>query len=220
MRQSRQASLRGPSMVLAASRASCTKFSIPRRAIQTLLLASSSFLHLCRLGVMSAGASTMAPGRRSAAFTRVRIFPWCSSASTKPSRRPLTTRSARGFAQLREENVLILSSGNLMHNLHAYAWRRHVQQPCDWPFSFEKRVRELLLAGDHKPLIGYEAQLGREAELAVPTPDHYLPLLSHASGRIFVFFLNRRDKMVRVPRRPRDSVAIEHRLHKLQRRTQ
>ena len=41
---------------------------------------------------------------------------------------------------------------------------------------FEERVRELLLAGNHGPLVAYEA-LGRDAQLSVPTPDHYLPLL-------------------------------------------
>lgn len=87
------------------------------------------------------------------------------------------------LAQLREENVLVLGSGNLVHNLHAYAWGRHVQEPDDWAISFEKRVRELMLAGDHKPLIAYESQLGSEAELAVPTPDHYLPLLYIAGTR-------------------------------------
>jgi 4,5-DOPA dioxygenase extradiol len=87
------------------------------------------------------------------------------------------------LAQLREENVLILGSGNLVHNLHAYAWGRHVQEPYDWAISFEKRVRELLLAEDHKPLVEYETRLGSEAELAVPTPDHYLPLLYIAGTR-------------------------------------
>lgn len=87
------------------------------------------------------------------------------------------------LAQLREENVLILGSGNLVHNLHAYAWGRHVREPYDWAISFEKRVRELLLAGNDKPLVAYESQLGSEAELAVPTPDHYLPLLYIAGAR-------------------------------------
>jgi 4,5-DOPA dioxygenase extradiol len=87
------------------------------------------------------------------------------------------------LAQLREEGVLILGSGNLVHNLHAYAWGRRVQEPYDWAISFEKRVREQLLAGDHKPLIAYGSQLGSEAELAVPTPDHYLPLLYIAGTR-------------------------------------
>ena len=81
------------------------------------------------------------------------------------------------LAPLREEGVLIVGSGNVVHNLHAYAWGRHAQEPYDWTVSFENRIRELLLAGQHKPLINYEDKLGREAVLAVPTPDHYLPLL-------------------------------------------
>lgn len=87
------------------------------------------------------------------------------------------------LAPLREEGVLILGSGNLVHNLHAYAWGRHVQEPYDWAISFETRVRELLLAEEYRPLLAYESQLGREAELAVPTPDHYLPLLYVAGTR-------------------------------------
>lgn len=81
------------------------------------------------------------------------------------------------LAVLREEGVLIVGSGNVVHNLHAYAWGRHVQEPYDWAISFEKRLRELLLAEEYGPLVDYENRLGREAELAVPTPDHYLPLL-------------------------------------------
>jgi 4,5-DOPA dioxygenase extradiol len=81
------------------------------------------------------------------------------------------------LAPLREEGILILGSGNIVHNLHAYAWGAHAPEPYDWAISFETRVRELLLAGEYKPLVSYERQLGSEAELAVPTPDHYLPLL-------------------------------------------
>jgi 4,5-DOPA dioxygenase extradiol len=88
------------------------------------------------------------------------------------------------LAPLREEGILILGSGNVVHNLHAYAWGRHTPEPYDWAVSFETRVRELLLTGEYKPLIHYEHQLGREAELAVPTPDHYLPLLYVAATRI------------------------------------
>jgi 4,5-DOPA dioxygenase extradiol len=83
----------------------------------------------------------------------------------------------RRLAPLREEGVLIAGSGNIVHNLHAYAWGRHVPEPYDWAVSFEQRVRELLLADDAKPLVEYEDKLGREARLAAPTPDHYLPLL-------------------------------------------
>jgi len=81
------------------------------------------------------------------------------------------------LAQLREESILILGSGNIVHNLHAYAWGRHAPEPYYWAVSFENRIRELLFAEDHTPLINYENQLGTEADLAVPTPDHYLPLL-------------------------------------------
>ena len=48
--------------------------------------------------------------------------------------------------------------------------------PYDWAVRFEREARDLLLAGDHKPLVDYES-LGREALLSIPTPDHYLPLL-------------------------------------------
>ena len=84
--------------------------------------------------------------------------------------------SAKRLAPLRDEGVLIMGSGNLVHNLHAYAWGRQQVEPLDWAVRFEKRVRELLLGGDHDPLIAYEA-LGSDATLSVPTPDHYLPLL-------------------------------------------
>ncbi|OLE50880.1 MAG: 4,5-DOPA dioxygenase extradiol [Acidobacteria bacterium 13_1_20CM_3_53_8] len=80
------------------------------------------------------------------------------------------------LAPLRSEGVLIVGSGNLVHNLHAYAWGRHNVEPFDWAVRFEKRARELLLSSDHEPLINYET-LGRDALLCAPTPDHYLPLL-------------------------------------------
>jgi len=83
---------------------------------------------------------------------------------------------AKRLSSLRDEGVLIVGSGNLVHNLHAYAWGRQQASPLDWAVRFEERVRELLLSGDHDPLIAYET-LGRDAILSVPTPDHYLPLL-------------------------------------------
>ncbi len=82
----------------------------------------------------------------------------------------------RRLAPLRDEGVLIMGSGNVVHNLHAYAWGRHSVEPFAWAMSFEKQVRAFLLAGEHEPLIKYEA-LGQDALLAVPTPEHYLPLL-------------------------------------------
>lgn len=85
-------------------------------------------------------------------------------------------RVAKRLAPLRDEGVLIIGSGNLVHNLHAYAWGKHSVEPLEWAVRFEDQVRELLLAGDHGSLIKYES-LGRDALLAAPTPDHYLPLL-------------------------------------------
>jgi len=76
---------------------------------------------------------------------------------------------------LREEGILVLGSGDVVHNLQAFARGRH-QAPYDWALRFEAHVREALARGDHGPLIDY-ATLGRDAMLAVPTPEHYLPLL-------------------------------------------
>ena len=82
----------------------------------------------------------------------------------------------RKLAPLRDEGILIVGSGNLVHNLHTYAWGRHVPDPYDWAIRFENEAKEMMLAGEYKPLINYET-LGPEASLSIPTPDHYLPLL-------------------------------------------
>src|SRR5215213_132257 len=84
--------------------------------------------------------------------------------------------TAKRLSSLRDEGVLIMGSGNIVHNLHAYAWGRQQVEPLDWAVRFEEQARELLLTGAHDPLIAYEA-LGRDATLSIPTPDHYLPLL-------------------------------------------
>lgn len=86
------------------------------------------------------------------------------------------------LAPLRDENVLVMGSGNVVHNLHAYAWGRHPAEPFDWAVRFDARVRELLTDGDMAPLVDYES-LGRDALLSAPTPDHYLPLLYIAGMR-------------------------------------
>jgi 4,5-DOPA dioxygenase extradiol len=82
----------------------------------------------------------------------------------------------RRLAPLRDQGVLVLGSGNLVHNLHAYGWGRRSMEPYDWAVRFEEKVRALLRAGDDRRLVDYES-LGRDALLSVPTPDHYLPLL-------------------------------------------
>jgi len=80
------------------------------------------------------------------------------------------------LAALRDDGVLIIGSGNLVHNLHAYAWGRGNIEAYDWAVRFETKARELLQAGDEGPLVEYD-KLGRDALLSIPTPDHYLPLL-------------------------------------------
>jgi 4,5-DOPA dioxygenase extradiol len=104
---------------------------------------------------------------------------------------PFHYKIGEQLAPLRDEEILIIGSGNLVHNLHAYAWGQHRVGPLDWAVSFEKQVRELLLAGENGPLIEYE-KLGRDAMLSVPTPDHYLPLL-------YVIALRREGETISFP---------------------
>jgi len=86
------------------------------------------------------------------------------------------------LAALRSEGVLIAGSGNIVHNLHSYAWGRHAQGAYDWAVRFESVARELMISGEHTPLVEYES-LGRDAALSIPTPDHYLPLLYVLAAR-------------------------------------
>ncbi len=95
------------------------------------------------------------------------------------------------LAVLRSEGVLIVGSGNIVHNLHTYAWGTQGIDPFDWAVRFEKQARELLLKGDDAPLIAYE-RLGRDAQLSIPTPEHYLPLL-------YVIAARREGEQVRFP---------------------
>ena len=96
----------------------------------------------------------------------------------------------RRLAPLRAEGILIVGSGNLVHNLHAYAWGRHMPDPYDWAIRFEEEAKQMMIAGEYKPLIDYES-LGPEAMLSIPTPDHYLPLLyvigSRQEGEVITF---------------------------------
>jgi 4,5-DOPA dioxygenase extradiol len=82
----------------------------------------------------------------------------------------------RRLRPLRDDGVLLMGSGDLVHNLHTYAWGGHPIEPYDWALRFEAVARDLILRGEHAPLIGY-ASLGADALRSIPTPDHYLPLL-------------------------------------------
>lgn len=82
----------------------------------------------------------------------------------------------RSLRSLRDEGVLLMGSGDIVHNLPTYAWGAHAAEPYDWALRFEAAARALISKGEHGPLIAYES-LGRDAFLSVPTPEHYLPLL-------------------------------------------
>ena len=81
---------------------------------------------------------------------------------------------ARKLAPLRDEGVLILGSGNIVHNLRLFDY--HDPAPLGWAIDFDASVRQLIAAGKHENLVDY-AGLGPGAALAIPTPEHYLPLL-------------------------------------------
>jgi 4,5-DOPA dioxygenase extradiol len=81
------------------------------------------------------------------------------------------------LAALRDEGILIMGSGNIVHNLQAFAWRDPAAAPYKWAVAFEQQVKDRLLAAQNDALIHYRSRLGQEALLAVPSPDHYLPLL-------------------------------------------
>lgn len=82
-------------------------------------------------------------------------------------------RIGRALRPLRERGVLIVGSGNVVHNLGLIDWSGGVY---DWAVEFDATVRDLIALGDHESLVRYE-RLGRSAALAIPTNEHYLPLL-------------------------------------------
>ena len=79
----------------------------------------------------------------------------------------------RELKGLRKKGVLIIGSGNIVHNLGEIEW---ADTAYDWALEFDARIKELILSGDHEAIIHY-SRLGPSARLAVPTPEHFLPLL-------------------------------------------
>ena len=99
---------------------------------------------------------------------------------TQPA--PFHYELGRRLQPLRDEGILVMGSGNLVHNLHAYAWGRHPTEPFDWALRFETLARELIAAGDHGPLVGYEAPRGRRA--ALRPHARALPAAALRAGRV------------------------------------
>lgn len=85
---------------------------------------------------------------------------------------------AQQLSALREKGVLIVGSGNIVHNLMMLDSRLGSTETFgfDWAYEARAKVNELILSGNHKELIGYQ-KLGKAVNLAVPTPEHFLPLL-------------------------------------------
>jgi 4,5-DOPA dioxygenase extradiol len=85
---------------------------------------------------------------------------------------------ARELAPLRKKGVLIIGSGNMVHNLGLVSWEK-MNEPgfgYDWAIEANEKMKNFILSNDHKALIDYKSQ-GRAFSLAIPTPDHFLPLL-------------------------------------------
>lgn len=85
---------------------------------------------------------------------------------------------ARELYGLRKKGVLIIGSGNMVHNLRMVAWDK-MDVPgfgYDWALELNSKFKQLISDGNHQPLIDYE-DFGKDAKLAIPTPEHYLPLL-------------------------------------------
>jgi 4,5-DOPA dioxygenase extradiol len=80
------------------------------------------------------------------------------------------------LAPLRDEGILLLGSGNLVHNIQSYNWDHPDTDAFDWGVKFEEKVRRALQSEEDAQLIDYQG-IGPEAQLSVPTPDHYLPFL-------------------------------------------
>lgn len=84
---------------------------------------------------------------------------------------------AKELQILRKKGVLIIGSGNMVHNLSMVAWNKlNDSYGFDWAIEANKKMKKYILNGDHEQLINYKSQ-GRAFDLAIPTPDHYLPLL-------------------------------------------
>jgi 4,5-DOPA dioxygenase extradiol len=85
---------------------------------------------------------------------------------------------ASQLMKLREEGVLIVGSGNMVHNLGKVAWEKLQVENYgyDWALDASRKMKEFILDGNHKALINYEKQ-GKEFNLSVPTPEHFIPLL-------------------------------------------
>ena len=83
---------------------------------------------------------------------------------------------AKELFELRKKGILILGSGNMVHNLRMMSWEMIHGGGYDWALEMNDKFKSLILNREHQQLADYR-NLGREAILAIPTPEHYLPLM-------------------------------------------
>ncbi len=85
---------------------------------------------------------------------------------------------AKELASLRKKGVLIVGSGNMVHNLGMVAWDKLNTDSYgyDWAIEANEKMKQYIISDDHKPLIDFKSQ-GKAFDLAIPTPEHYLPLI-------------------------------------------
>lgn len=85
---------------------------------------------------------------------------------------------AKELSVFREQNVLIIGSGNMVHNLRLLDWRRidDDNYGFDWAISAAEKMYDYITSNNHEPLINYQSQ-GTNFQLSIPTPEHYLPML-------------------------------------------
>lgn len=90
---------------------------------------------------------------------------------------------ARRLAPLRDEGVLIVGTGNIVHNLPAMNWGDRHCAPYDWSRRFNDYVKQAILDDAPERAVNFAAQ-GQDAARSVPTPDHYWPLLYVLGARL------------------------------------
>jgi 4,5-DOPA dioxygenase extradiol len=85
---------------------------------------------------------------------------------------------AKELTTLRKKGVLIIGSGNMVHNLRMVAWDKlnAGAYGFDWAIEASEKMKKFILSDDHQSLINFKSQ-GKAFDLAIPSPEHYLPLI-------------------------------------------
>ncbi len=85
---------------------------------------------------------------------------------------------AKELSSFRDKGVLIIGSGNIVHNLRKVSWDRPDDEEFgfDWAMEANDTIKKLIVNNNHKELMNYNS-LSKEVQMAIPTPDHFLPLL-------------------------------------------